>query len=505
MSRRKAITTVQSIRAGTEVPIAKNSSLGFLFTASMNKWDMNALTHDINHAAADSSVITDMKIREVNNWRSATGGINFQSKPGSKSDITVDLDYIFYTNNNPSDYNNAVYYPADNRNVNDKIDVSKHTPMTFVVGKFDYVYNLTPTLTVETGLKGVLSRLDNKVRVSRWNNDSWMVDPVLTSDADLTENIGAAYFSAKWQSKKGVHLSAGMRYEHTHTYISTSTVRGVIDRRYGNFFPSVFIKKDIDKEKDISFSYSRRITRPTFRDIAPFVFFWSPNTFSSGNTSLWPSISDGVRAGYHSGPWILILQYNHSSNEISFFQPEIDNAGNLIYKSQNLRYLNTLNFTNSFSFNVAPWWEVQTNFTGQYQTARTNHLEPNASLSVYNVNINVSNQVKLTKDFLIEISGFYQSRSVFGISEFMPLGSLNAGIQKKFGNNGILRLAMDDIFYNNYWRVITNLQQINLKSSIKYDWHNQFVRLTYSRTFGNGKLRTVQVQTGSEEERSRAN
>jgi hypothetical protein len=87
----------------------------------------------------------------------------------------------------------------------------------------------------------------------------------------------------------------------------------------------------------------------------------------------------------------------------------------------------------------------------------------------------------------------------------MPLGSLNVGVQKKFGNNAILRLAIDDLFYNNYWRVNTNLQQINLKSSIKYDWHNQFVRLTYSRNFGNRKLKTVQVQTGSEEEIRRAN
>jgi hypothetical protein len=86
-----------------------------------------------------------------------------------------------------------------------------------------------------------------------------------------------------------------------------------------------------------------------------------------------------------------------------------------------------------------------------------------------------------------------------------PLGSLNAGIQKKFGNQGILRLAMDDILYNNYWRSSTDVAQINLKSTIKYNWHNQFVRLTYSRNFGNKKLRTVQVQTGSEEERRRAN
>lgn len=447
-----------------------------------------------------------MGIHEVNLWESASGGLKWQSRLDTKNEITVDLDYIYYNTDNPSDYDNSILFQESGRNDSEEIDVKKRTPMRFVVGKLDYVHYHSPSLTIETGIKAVLTDLDNDVLVLRRKNDAWQVDPMFTSDATLAENIGAAYISAKWQNQKGINVSGGLRYEHTDTYISTPTQKGIIDRNYGRFFPSFFIKKDIDKEKDISFSYSRRITRPTFKDIAPFVFFWSPNTFSSGNTALWPSISDGVRAGYHSGPWIFTMQYNHSENEISFFQPEVDSDGNLIYKSQNLNYLNTFHLSNSLSFHVAPWWEVQTNFTGQYQTAVTSHLEDNASLSIYNVNITVNNQLKLPKAYTIEISGFYQSKSVFGISEFMPFGSLNVGIQKKLGKEkGILRLAMDDILYTNYWRINTNLPQVNLNSRLKYDFHSQFVRLTYSRNLGNKKLRSVQVQPGSEEERNRLN
>lgn len=505
VSNRKPTITVQSIRAGAEIPISRSSTVSVLLTASGNKWDMNALTHDVNRAAHDSTVITDMMIREVNNWQSATGGLKFQTKPSSKSDLSIDLDYIYYTNNNPSGYDNQVYYPGEAFHAEEKIDVTKHTPLALAVGKMDYVYRPAHGLTVETGVKGVMSTLDNDVVVRRWNNNTWEVDPFFTSRADLKEDIAAGYLSTTWEPGNGLYLSAGLRYEHTKTYISTPAVSGIVDRDYGNAFPSFFVKKDLGKEKDVSFSYSRRITRPTFRDIAPFVFFWSTNTFSSGNTSLWPSVSDGLRAGYHAGPWVLVLQYHHAENEISILQAEIDGAGNLIYRSQNLKYLNTLSVTNSITFNPAAWWEVQANVTAQQQTARTSHFENNASLTLYNVNVNVTNQLKLPHDFSIELSGFYQSKSIFGIAEFLPFGSLNAGIQKKFKNNGTLRLGMDDILYTNKWRWDAIVSQANLNSQVDYDWHNQFVRLAYSRNFGNRKLRSFQMQSGAEEERRRAN
>lgn len=176
---------------------------------------MNASTYDLNRAGADSTVITEMGIREINIWESASGGIKWQTRPDTKREITKDLDYIYYNTDNPSGYDNSVYYPEAGRKAMENIDVTKRTPMAFIVGKLDYVYQPLSTLTLETGIKAVISNLDNNVLVKRWKNDSWQVDPVFTSEADLRENIGAAYISAKWQNQKGLHLSGGLRYEQT--------------------------------------------------------------------------------------------------------------------------------------------------------------------------------------------------------------------------------------------------------------------------------------------------
>ncbi|HZY79767.1 MAG TPA: outer membrane beta-barrel protein, partial [Cyclobacteriaceae bacterium] len=245
--------------------------------------------------------------------------------------------------------------------------------------------------------------------------------------------------------------------------------------------------------------------RPTYNDIAPFVFFWSPNIFSAGNTSLWPAISEAARIEYRDRRWSINIEYNHTAREIiNLFQPERDTASNsLIFRSQNLAYLNTLALSNMWSFNVRSWWDVQANVTLQHQDGQTQHLKKNISLDRWSVNLNATNIVRLPHDITIELSAFYRSASIYGISAFLPYGSLNAGIQKKFGEKGTLKLAMDDILYTNVWRISTNRPDEDINSKIRYDWHNQYIRLSYSRSIGNSKLRSVKIKSGSTEEQGR--
>jgi len=289
---------------------------------------MNALTTDISYLAKDSTDITNMSIHESNIWQSATGSMGLQTKINTKSEISFNLDYLYYNNDNPSSYDDKLFYQEYNIYEVSKIDLQKTTPIRFLIARADSQHSLSSSLTIETGFKGVASILDNNVLVQRLVNNFWMVDPAFTSYSTLNEQIGAGYVSTKWQAGKQWQVNSGLRYEYTHTSISSPTQESLINRKYGYFFPSVSVKKELDYEKDFQFSYSRRITRPTYNDIAPYVFFWGPNTFSAGNTSLWPTISDAIKAGYHRKQWIISLQFSHSKNEINSYQPENDVQSN---------------------------------------------------------------------------------------------------------------------------------------------------------------------------------
>jgi len=66
-----------------------------------------------------------------------------------------------------------------------------------------------------------------------------------------------------------------------------------------------------------------------------------------------------------------------------------------------------------------------------------------------------------------------------------------------------LRLSMDDVLYTNYWRIKSYSGQNGVDSYFKYDFHNQYVRLTFTQKLGNNKLRSTKLRSGSEEERRR--
>jgi len=501
-SRRENITVQQNANAGIEFRLSKNSLLNFSFTGYSRNWDMNAITNDMSRIAKDSSLISSMAVHESNIWQSASAGVGLQSKLNSNTDISFNLDYLYYHNNNPSQYDNLF---SNHNNANDasQVDVSKKTPIEFLIATADYKHIYSPHLTMEAGLKAVTSSLANNVLVQRLQNNTWLTDSIFTSYSNFDEQVAAGYVSSIWQPGNQWTVNSGVRYEYTHTTIGTPDQKNLVNRKGGYLFPNLSFEKAFAKNQSAELSYSRRINRPTYNDIAPFVFFWGPNSFDGGNTELQAAISDAVKIGYHKNKWVISLQFSHSKNEIDPGEPENDSSNNVIYRHQNLKYLNQLALANAWSFNIASWWEVQTNVVAQYLVVQTAHLPVNIQRHNYGLNFNITNSLKLPKDFAVEISAMYQSKTLLGVIESLPVSSLNVGIQKKVGK-GAIRFAIDDIFNENNWKLKMTLpQDKNLNTYFHYDFHSRFARITYTRSFGNSKLKSVKLKSASEEERGR--
>ena len=494
-SRRENKTIQQNLSAGAEWNLSEHTSLNILISGYRRNWRLNAIAYN-TMVGSDSVSETTMAVRESNIWQSGTGSIGVQHTIDEKRKIDFTVDYLFYDNNNPSDY-------TGNQKDDPNISLSKSTPIHFLIATTNYKTSKSSSFSWDIGVKAVVSSLNNNVSVKRVQFDEWVDDPRFTSNSTLHEQVFAGYVSSQWVPNQKWAINSGLRYEYTHTLISSAPNQNLLKRRYGYLFPTISVAKKLVNEAEFYFSYTRRVTRPTYNDIAPYVFFWSANSFSAGNTSLYPSLSDAVTAGYQHKQWSLSLQYANTQNEITPMQPEIDQTSNsLVFRSQNLKYLRTLALTSSYSIPIASWWEVQATVVGQYQTAMTFHLSANEHFKLFGVNVTMNHVISLPKDFAIEVSGMYQSRSLSGISNFLPFGSLNAGVQKKF-KRGVLRLSVDDILYTNLWRIRTVSKENNIDVYFRYDWHNQFARATYTWNLGNGKLRALKLKSGSEEERKR--
>jgi hypothetical protein len=502
---RKPATGVQNARAGMEYQIGSNTTAGLLLTGYQRLWKTRDLSDNIARFSPTSSLSTEMSVRETNRWNNGLVNMSLDHAFDENKTLNFDVDYLYFKNDNPSFYENR-FIEGDNTLLNrERIDVTKETPINIWVSKLDYRQALSDKFTMETGVKGSLSEFSNRVGVSDLVNNVWVENDTFTQVADLSERTAAGYLSGNWTPAENLRINTGLRFEYTDRFLSTPETPGLVDVQDGYFFPSLFIQKNMQNEKSVGFSYARRITRPTFNDLAPFVFFVDPNTFLSGNSDLEPAISDALKLDYTHKQWLISLQYSYTKDAIAPFQPVLNESTNeQTFSTQNLSYFQTYAINASFPLFFAPWWELRTNLSGNYQVFRTAHYDENPTQNTYVFTANITNTIDLPREFSFEVSGFYQSKSVWGIMEMRPLGSLNAGVQKRIASGrGMLRLSANDILQTNVWNGITDLPSANLDSQFIYDFKERNVQLTFTWNFGNNKIKSVDVSTGSEEEQSR--
>ena len=154
---------------------------------------------------------------------------------------------------------------------------------------------------------------------------------------------------------------------------------------------------------------------------------------------------------------------------------------------------------------ITPWWFSQINLNGTWQKVQSDYK--NKPIEIVNVNYNISGfqTFTLPKKFAAEISGFFQSPSLFGASKTKAFGQLNVGVQKKFvKNNSSLRFGVDDIFTSMRFRFNFEVPSENFYTDGSLLFSKRIFKLTYTTNFGNKMLKDKRERiTASEEEKRR--
>lgn len=481
--------------------------MGFLVNGYDNLWTMDAINQSFSTINEEPSSYVYLVNDEVNHWEHIGGNYNLRHNFTEGSFISFDIDYLYYQDNNPNNYRNTFYSGTGDLLETGLSRSTKYTPIQTWVGKMDLRLSLGERLNLETGAKGTKSNFENDVSVESFDGDTWISDPALTNKSFLDEKIYAGYATLDYAMTDKTTVKAGMRYEFTDSRLDTETEGRVVDRQYGRFFPSLFLNRKFSDSLSMNLSYSRRITRPTFNNLAPFVILFDPNTFVSGNASLQPAISDAVKYDLNYKSIVLSIHYTMEESSIARFQERLDEeTGRLILEATNLDYTNTLGATLGFPIKITQWWRMQNNLIYVYQKVK-GKTEEALEQEMGNYSVNSSQFIEFPADFTAEISGFYNSKSFFGTSVTDDLYQVNFGIQKKLGKRGgSLRFSVNDIFDSYVWVTATDLPEQNLRTHNTWDFSTRTYTLTYSNSFGNSQLKSTRNrETGAEEERRRVN
>lgn len=507
-SDRDARQVNHNIRTGLDYQISEKTIMGVLITAYDNKWTMNAQNENVNIRNGSPESFIDLENRELNHWKHFGANYNISHDFSENKSLDFNLDYLYYKDNNPNDYLNT-YFDEDRNFEADSISRStKLTPIETFVGALDYSASPNDKLKFETGLKATTSKFENDVAVEDLINNNWIADPSLTNKSNLDESIYAGYFSMEYSFTEKTGAKAGLRYEYTNSELDTDTQGRVVDREYGELFPTLYLNHSFNDTLSMNISYSRRIRRPTFNNLAPFVILFDPNTFISGNASLQPAISNSVKYSINYKSAVLSLEFTHENSSIANFQERLDEeTGRLIFEASNLDYTKTLGVSIGFPWRIASWWRMQNNLNYVNQKVRGFYYEEPIELSLGNFSTNISNSYKISETWSAELSGFYTSEGFFGTAKYDAVYRVDSGISKKFGEDGsTLKFTVRDIFDSFEFNGGTNIPEQDLRTRNLFDFSDRTFLLTYTLNFGNKKLKSSRNRdTGAEEERQRVN
>jgi hypothetical protein len=504
-SPRVPIQIHQDARIGLDFQATSRTLIGGLITIYDNNLHFHA--NEVERIYVNHKLDTIIYIDDINteDWKHAGGNINVQHTFKGTNKLVIDLDYLHYFNNNPHDYNFSYFNGNNVLLVNVESRSRKTTPIHISVGTMDYYNAISNKVNLDAGLKTTISSFTNDISYSKLQNSIWKIDPELSGVYRLNEFIYAVYGNLNIRVDNKTNIKTGLRFEQTRTNLYSEQQKDIVNRSYGQFFPSVFLSHTLDSARSINFSYSRRITRPTFNQLAPFRFFFDLNSYTEGNPALQPAFSNTITTDYIYKRFIFSLSYGHVTNSIVVFSAKVDPIINKeVFTGENLSSLNSASATISGSITINPWWSMQNNLITVWQQAKTTYSAEPVEFQNYYYRITTSQNFKLPKDYAFELTGFFQSPSLRGRSKQLAFGALNFGAQKKLvGNKGSLRFTVTDIFHTLTTRFDDYIPDKNLNGKVRLDFVQTTFSLTYTRSFGNDKLKAKRNPIGAEEERKR--
>jgi len=505
-SDRDPVETISDLKIGIDYDLRKDLVVGTLVSLFNRSWDMDAFNVGSDYTNGKLDTTVNVVNTEKHPLNSYDINLNLQ-KNYKNGKLAVNFDYMNYKETNPVSYTNYYYDGSGNFLGDEYVRSDKNTPVQLWVGTIDYDKDLGKKGSISAGLKTTFSSFTNVVEVDRLSPPAtWVSIPELTATYFLNENISAAYANFEWSFSEKTKMKSGLRYEYTNSNLKTATEKNLVDKHYGKFFPSLFLSHNIAADKFLALAYSRRITRPTFWNLAPFVIFMDPNTFFSGNPALQPAITDNVNFSLSLRSKVISLSYSFESAPITNFSPHVDPATNKqTLAAENQKDATTLNLNFSLPINLTKWWNMQLSLSANYQKLNGLYNNEAVALETKNGFVSVLESIRLSKGYSFSVSGFYNSGGLFGISEAEGFGSLDLGFQKKLSNQkSMFRLNYTNIFNTVKYRFSANIPEKNLYSSAQILFSHPGIHLTFTHNFGSEKVKAKRDRsTGTEEEKSR--
>ncbi|MBO9596106.1 MAG: TonB-dependent receptor [Niabella sp.] len=371
-------------------------------------------------------------IRESNgnfSFRNLGGSLGYvHNFPKSGHQLTADFNYNKSRNDNNTAIGNRIFDDASGPQTRSfsqqQLGNGNNQRIT---AQADYTNPLSDKSKLEAGVRmnqSKVASVNNMYYIQA--NGSSVLQPLLSSQFNYKDQVLAAYgnFSSKIGERFGYQL--GLRVESSNydgTVLTNGTNQHFNIKYPISLFPSVFLSQKLNDQQDLQLNYSRRINRPGFFQLFPFIDYSDSLNLNKGNPNLKPEFTNSFELSYsnnfnRNNNLILSVYYKHTAGLITRYQsPDvhpIDNRQILVNTFINANSSFVGGFEAVGKNKLTPWWDLTSNIN--IYTSKITIDDPTIPTAdqLYSWFGKINNDFKLPANFTLQLSGDYNSKTVLG-------------------------------------------------------------------------------------------
>lgn len=322
------------------------------------------------------------------------------------------------------------------------------------------------------------------------------------SSVRIQDKILAIYFNAKWKYKK-LSLDAGVRLEHGVSEVLEINAQSDISRSYLNVFPVVSAFWKFTDRTNVSLSYSKKISRPSFDQINPRYRYLDTLSYIVGAPGLLPAITDLVELNVGLHKVHVSVGLKHVNNLIASVNVLDNNLADIIkYTFTNLPHSNFLVAGVNYSLNI-PKYTLFIN--GLVQKPFVDMPLGNGNLHKYRMpvyRLKATSDVNLFENIHLTASFFIRSKGDIENIRFQSVSNIDLKLSRYFMKKKIfVSIEVYDLmnkFKTNCW---TNVSE-NVLAVMNSDFDSRKFVFTIKYNWGLSNA-TIQSKSANKENLNR--
>ncbi len=289
---------------------------------------------------------------------------------------------------------------------------------------------------------------------------NYQYDTSLSNDLNYKQNVYALYAEISFPVGKLFDTKLGGRYERTEINSFYSNAQQQVGQHgYNTFVPSVFFSKKLSDTKTIKLSYSKRIERPDYMDLNPYINTTDPKNISGGNPYLLPEIGHRVELSFSknfekAGSFMISAFYRNNNHDIQpfiVFYPSLK-VGDSVYTNVAVSMRQNIGTENNMGMNGFIDWHIDEKLSIRSNLAffkrhTINALNPGYNSNSFNYRINMNASYQFNKTLAGEFFGNFNSPRNEAQGKYPSFTSYSMAIRKQFWNKkGSIALSATNPF-----------------------------------------------------------